>query len=93
MQGCQTQDPDLVFILSTNIILSSIIAMPGQISDFSIINPLEKIATKFSQPKLYLLTITIPVVFFTIVIFSIIILCSINSRWYNFIQQRISKKN
>jgi hypothetical protein len=91
MQGCQTKDPNLVFILSMDTLLSPITAMPGQIADFSIINPLEKIATKLSQPKLYMVTITIPVVISTIGIFSVIIMCSMNSRWYNFIQHRVSR--
>ena len=92
MTGCETQDTDMVFTLATDTLLSTIIAMPGQISELSIINPLEKIATKISQPKLYLLTITIPLVISTVIIFSIIILCSINNRWYNFIPGRINKK-
>ena len=92
MVGCQTKNPDLIYTFSKDTLLSSIIAMPGQISDFSIINPLENIATKISQPKLYLLTVTAPVVICTVIIFTTIILCSMNNRWYNFIQHSIRKK-
>ena len=88
VRGCPAGPAGLLFTLASPALQVPVLTLPAHLADLSKINPLERIETVVSPRERYLLHITVPAVLATIVTVTIVILCTLNNRWYNFIESR-----
>ena len=72
--------------------LSSVTALPSQLYELSVINPLESVSSRTSDREFYLLHVTLPVVAGLGLATVFIIICSVNDMWYDFIQEILNNK-
>ena len=88
VRGCPSGPAGLLFTLASPALQAPVLALPAHLADLSNINPLERIKTDVSPRERYLLHITVPAVLVTILTVTMVILCTLNNRWYNFIESR-----
>ena len=72
--------------------LASTRALPSQLYELSVIEPLDSVNSRTTDSYFYLTHVTLPVVTVLGLVTVFIVVCSVNNMWYDFIKDVVNNK-